>query len=441
MARSSLRKRLSVLGALALSACSANREREESPVPAPLPAGEEARLDENRFFAAPVTMDRLTIWPVIDESPIDIGEFVTLQDAQAKGTAQVREVSGAGGQNGAPSVQTLVNDFSRNGAQVDTPAGADNTPAPRLSPAPRPSRPPASRTSSSSAGWQNGNRNLSQVASAGGGATVGTVVVENLGDVPILICAGTIIKGGKQDRQIGEDLVVAPKSTAPVKAFCVEQGRWNANRSGSNTRGRFSAQNILANKMVRQSGQYEANQSIVWKNVELANQSSGERPSTGTLLAAIDGDGVASSGKSREELSKNIQDRFSTLSRADGGAPVGFAYAIDGKLMAVKTFAHPRLLEAHLESLANTMAFEATLGGNQSKETPKPVTTADVVDFVERLNELSEKVHATAGMNDNGFRESELGWNGNCYAEVLMPAGDGTNRPGRVALTQDWTVK
>ena len=39
-------------------------------------------------------------------------------------------------------------------------------------------------------------------------ATVSKLVVENLSDRPVLVTAGTIVKGGKQDRQLGQDLVI-----------------------------------------------------------------------------------------------------------------------------------------------------------------------------------------------------------------------------------------
>ena len=55
-------------------------------------------------------------------------------------------------------------------------------------------------------------------------------MIQNKGKLPILVLAGTIVKGGKQDRQIGEDFVVPRDKQVDVSAFCVEQGRWNGTR-------------------------------------------------------------------------------------------------------------------------------------------------------------------------------------------------------------------
>ncbi|MBX3503115.1 MAG: hypothetical protein KF889_27035 [Alphaproteobacteria bacterium] len=53
--------------------------------------------------------------------------------------------------------------------------------------------------------------------------------IENVGDQDIFVQAGDIVKGGKQDRVVQLDLVLAPRSgRIPLAAFCVEAGRWAA---------------------------------------------------------------------------------------------------------------------------------------------------------------------------------------------------------------------
>lgn len=59
---------------------------------------------------------------------------------------------------------------------------------------------------------------------------VGELAIENVAaDVDVFVQSGDIVQGGKQDRTIGVDLVLAPGSgRVPLPSFCVEQGRWNA---------------------------------------------------------------------------------------------------------------------------------------------------------------------------------------------------------------------
>jgi hypothetical protein len=59
------------------------------------------------------------------------------------------------------------------------------------------------------------------------GAEVNRLVLVNNSKRPLLLLAGEIVSGGKQDRVIGKDRIV-PAESDPVdlSVFCVEPGRW-----------------------------------------------------------------------------------------------------------------------------------------------------------------------------------------------------------------------
>ena len=63
------------------------------------PAGTVARFDETRHFAAPVEVENLTVWPILAEKYVAVGEFLTLGRALEEGQATIRE-SGALGNIG-----------------------------------------------------------------------------------------------------------------------------------------------------------------------------------------------------------------------------------------------------------------------------------------------------------------------------------------------------
>ena len=67
------------------------------------------------------------------------------------------------------------------------------------------------------------------------GAEVNRLVLINKSRRPLLLLAGEIVTGGKQDRVVGKDRIVPPQSE-PVdfSVFCVEPGRWvvTTNRFG-----------------------------------------------------------------------------------------------------------------------------------------------------------------------------------------------------------------
>jgi hypothetical protein len=53
------------------------------------------------------------------------------------------------------------------------------------------------------------------------------VLVENVSDQEIFVQSGDVLKGGKQDRCVGSDLIVPPHSgKVSVTVFCVESARW-----------------------------------------------------------------------------------------------------------------------------------------------------------------------------------------------------------------------
>ena len=57
---------------------------------------------------------------------------------------------------------------------------------------------------------------------------VGELEVENRSDWPVYIQSGSIVKGGRQDRMLPHDIIIAARSgKKPLASFCVEQGRWS----------------------------------------------------------------------------------------------------------------------------------------------------------------------------------------------------------------------
>lgn len=61
-------------------------------------------------------------------------------------------------------------------------------------------------------------------------ASVGDLVVVNLGDVPALLYEGEEFLGGRQNRSLDVAVLVAAGTTLPVPVTCLEEGRWDASR-------------------------------------------------------------------------------------------------------------------------------------------------------------------------------------------------------------------
>lgn len=250
-----------------------------------------------------------------------------------------------------------------------------------------------------------------EVRERSGGAQVNSVVIENKGDKPILVLAGTIIKGGNQDRLIGQDFVISKGQTVPVDAFCVEQGRWQGTRKGQATAGKFAAMGTLASRKVRAAGQFKTNQNQVWSEVAKVNAAHSKKASTGTLLATIDDKTM---GARRKKLAGQARSYFAQ--QPDAKQVVGMAYAIDGKVKGVRWFMNHQLFGLYAEALLETAAQEAlTLGAvakaQGKRQAAKPVAPKAVAQFVKARKKAKRTVNkATGGSNVNEYQFSDEGY-------------------------------
>src|SRR5437762_243406 len=164
---------------------------------------------------APITHGSLTIYPVVAGSTHDTHDFLTLDEGLRSGEVIVTE---------AGQVQPLMR---RRGGQ-------------------RPYQ--------------------------GGGAQVNQLVLVNNSKRPLLLLAGEIVTGGKQDRVIGKDRIVPAESDAiDLGVFCVEPGRWMAQ---SNNFGGLSTQ--MAQPSVRKKAMAEKNQQQVWAEVGRSKQAAAD---------------------------------------------------------------------------------------------------------------------------------------------------------------------
>src|SRR5262249_41786704 len=93
-------------------------------------------------------------------------------------------------------------------------------------------------------------------------ASVPELVVENRAKTYVLLLAGEILVGGKQNRVLREDILLPPLSgPRPIGVYCVEQGRWNLSRKD------FDSKGTVAQPSVRQQLLGRASQSRVWDSV------------------------------------------------------------------------------------------------------------------------------------------------------------------------------
>lgn len=94
-----------------------------------------------------------------------------------------------------------------------------------------------------------------------GGPSVNQLVLVNRGKRPLILLAGELVSGGKQDRVIAKDRIVPPGGEPlPLEVFCVEHGRWSA---GS----KFTSASTIVHPSVREQAAVAQKQTSVWDSV------------------------------------------------------------------------------------------------------------------------------------------------------------------------------
>jgi len=266
--------------------------------------GEAGQVGSTYKVLAPISRGNLTIFPVVTDRTHDTRNFLTLDEGVRSGEVIVSE---------AGSVRPLV-------------------------------------------------RRRQDYIPPGGGAEVNRLVLVNNSDRPLILLAGEIVTGGKQDRVVGKDRIVPPKSDPiDLAVFCVEPGRWVAAKSEF---GSFQSQ--MAQPSVRRSAMADQNQQKVWAEVGAAKESMAMRaaPAAAPALAGtssyarvMDNDEV----KQRvDAVAVPIEQSYLGLMRElrERNA-VGVVVAVNGRLIWADLFASTPLLEKYWPKLIRSYAAEA----------------------------------------------------------------------------------
>jgi hypothetical protein len=128
-------------------------------------------------------------------------------------------------------------------------------------------------------------------------ASVNQLVLINRSKRPLLLLAGELVSGGKQDRIIGKDRIVpVGAEPLPLDVFCVEHGRWTGSSS------QFVASKTIVHPSVREQAAVNQKQTDVWAAV-----------ASGTT-AMVEVSPAAAPRLSRNELSETIATEARTQS-------------------------------------------------------------------------------------------------------------------------------
>jgi hypothetical protein len=201
-------------------------------------------------------------------------------------------------------------------------------------------------------------------------ARVRSLTAVNKSDRAVFVMAGEMIVGARQDRMVGRDVLIPPRTTLKIPVYCVEKRRWK------HVSRKFSTSAQTAPQEVRSLAYARASQGRVWKNVDRVNRRVGAAPRTATLQAAY------RDPKVRAKI-KKYQGRLNRLPRKFPNQ-VGVVIAVKGRFLAADVFGTPGLFARMWPKLVKSYALDAAAGSAQGPELTGPQAAAKVLHDLDR---------------------------------------------------------
>jgi sulfur carrier protein ThiS len=246
------------------------------------------------------------------------------------------------------------------------------------------------------------------------GAQVNQLVLVNNSKRPLILLAGEIVTGGKQDRVIGKDRIV-PSQSDPIDlgVFCVEPGRWtgSSDRFGVGGVGGAVAAPMAAPN-VRAKAMAEKDQQQVWSEVAKTRIAMAETVTVEGAAQEINGTSSYARVMQNNEVKQRvdsvaepIQRNYQSLIRQlrDQNA-VGVVVAVNGQMVWADIFASTNLLEKYWPKLVRSYAAEAVVTRTKDHR-------ADVQQAQEFLNHLDGR-HETVDSEPGLYRHTEIAGDG-----------------------------
>lgn len=249
-------------------------------------------------------------------------------------------------------------------------------------------------------------------------AEVNRLVLVNNSKRPLLLLAGEIVSGGKQDRVIGKDRIV-PAESDPVdlSVFCIEPGRWVATSEhfgaseamyGSAIGGAKpnapAPMAMMAQPSVRAKAMGDKDQNEVWSEVKKQREAVTVEMSAAAPAVAADMGKTSSYARVMENdevkkrvdaVAKPIEQNYQSLIKQlrDRNA-VGVVVAVNGRIIWADVFASTELLEKYWPKLVRSYASEAVV--TRAKDAEAGVKQAQA--FLEDMEGRRETIESEPGL-------------------------------------------
>lgn len=222
--------------------------------------------------------------------------------------------------------------------------------------------------------------------------------INNSSDTAVFIASGEVITGGRQDRMVTKDTVLAPTGRDQyIDVMCVEEGRWSKKEKQF---GYYGYANPSLRKVLDQS----RNQVLVWK--EIFGQLEGSAIRSPTLA-------YAARKQDKKYLLQEIEYfRFFYDKIIKDSTVTGFVCVSGDKVIGMDVFSGNNLFREELESLLRGYIEEAIVRGS-------PVTARDttVKKYLDKILTSERAQEEYLKKNGKIFRYEEKVYHITGYAE------------------------
>jgi hypothetical protein len=258
------------------------------------------------------------------------------------------------------------------------------------------------------------------------GAEVNRLVLVNNSKHPLILLAGEVVTGGKQDRVVGKDRIV-PAESDPVdlSVFCVEHGRWVETSEKFDTHA-----SVMLQPSVRKKAMADQDQQKVWDAVGESRQAMAAaipaKPipnNSGTGMESVGGgfyahnaeavrdlNSTTSYAKARENTAVKQQVESivgpmqksyeSVIKQLRNQNAIGVVVAVKGRIIWADMFASGSLLDKYWPKLLESYATEAMTASGARAE----VSIKDAQAFLDNWQARHEVVDSEPGL----YRQREL---------------------------------
>jgi hypothetical protein len=269
------------------------------------------------------------------------------------------------------------------------------------------------------------------------GDEVNTLVLVNHSKRPLLLLAGEVVTGGKQDRIVAKDRIV-PADADPIdlSVFCIEPGRWTESSPEFGASDKSLAHSFMVQPAVRERAMVDRDQQQVWDSVHgtMSKMEAAAAPpasvsggsggvmydaappmALGTTSYAKMMEDPAVEQKVDEAAAPVMKAREEVLAKLRDEHAVGVVVAVRGQIVWADLFASTDLLARYWTKLVRSYAAESLTEG----ENHAAPNVADAQHFLDMPSGGTENSEGEVGIYR--YRELKSGNAETFVLESLMP--------------------